>query len=173
MGWYLRDKRRLFLSMKTITAFKGYSAGQMHRIRQRNPETEERKELVRKYSFDVKMGYHVLRLIDQIEQILTTNDINLMRNKEEHKLMRSGLWGNLEQFDKEYQRRMSKLDDLTLKCSLSQFPNHDELKILLQEILEEHYGSMMNFNSVNKEQTEYISCKDVMEKLTQIENKIK
>jgi predicted nucleotidyltransferase len=173
MGWYLRDKRRLFLSMKTYHAFKGYANGQAHRIRQRNPETEDRKEMVKKYGWDLKMGYHVFRLLNQLEQILTTNDIDLMQNKEEHKLIRSGLWGGYDKFDSEFQRRMAKLDDLVLKCSLSQFPNHDELKVLLQEILEEHYGSMMNFNSINKEQTEFISCKDVMEKLNQIENKIK
>jgi len=166
-GWYLRDKRRLFLSMKTYHAFRGYANGQIHRIRERNPETDDRKALIDKYGYDIKMSYHTLRLMDQLDQILTTNDIDLMRNKEECKLMRKGEWGNFDRFDLEFQRRMSKLDDLVIKSNLSQFPNQAELKTLLQELLEEHYGSIDNFTQ--NRFTEYVSAKDVMDKLVNIE----
>lgn len=167
-GWYLRDKRRLFLSMKTYHAFRGYANGQMHQIRQKNPETNDRKALIEKYGYDVKMAYHTLRLIDQLDQILTTNDIDLMRNREECKLMRKGEWGDFDRFDSEFQRRMTNLDDLVSKCNLSQFPNHDELKILLQELLDEQYGSLGSI-SKNIGSTEYVSAKDVMDKLNNIE----
>lgn len=172
MGHYLRDNRRKFLSMKTYHSFRGYASSQMHRIRQRNPETLERKALVEKYSFDIKMGYHVIRLIDQLEQILTVNDIDLMRNKEECKRIRNGEFGNLEYFESEFQRRMAKLDDLVVKCSLAQFPNTSELKMLLQEILEEHYGSMSDFSKTSKS-SEFISCSDVMKELQDIKDFLK
>jgi hypothetical protein len=170
MGWYLRDNRRLFLSMKTFFSMKGYCNGQMHRIRQRNPETEERKALVEKYGFDTKMGYHVLRLLDQLDQVLTTNDIDLMRNKEEHKAMRAGEWGDFDRFEKEFQKRMDYVEELSRKCNLPPQPQQGALKKLLMEILEEHYP---NNGSIKTEQTEYITTKDVDEKFNKILDEIK
>ena len=166
MGWYLRDNRKMFLSMKTFHSFKGYANGQMHRIRQRNPETDERKALVTKYGYDIKMAYHTLRLLDQLDQILTIGDIDLMRNKEECKVMRSGEWGDFDRFDKEFQKRMDHVEELSRKCSLASQPQQGALKKLLAEILEEHYqsGSQLNL------QDEFISVKDIKDQLTRIEN---
>lgn len=171
MGYYLRDNRRKFLSMKTYHSFRGYANGQMHRIRQRNPETLERKDIVEKFGYDIKMAYHVLRLLDQLEQILTVGDIDLMRNKEECKIMRAGEFGTLDYFDSEFQRRMAKLDDLVVKCNLSQMPNVGELKLLLQEILEETYGSL-NSKGAQQQVSEFISCADVMAELKDIKSRL-
>jgi hypothetical protein len=157
MGWYLRDKRRLFISMRTYHAFKGYANGQMHRIRQRQPETDERKAVIEKYGYDIKMAYHTLRLLDQLEQILTIGDIDLMRNKEECKLMRSGEWGDFDRFDKEFQKRMDYVAELSRKCNLAPQPQDGALKNLLLEILEE---SGRGLSQVSK-QDEYLSVKDV------------
>jgi hypothetical protein len=168
MGWYLRDNRRLFLSMKTFHSFKGYANGQMHRIRQRNPETEERRQLIEKHGFDTKMGMHTIRLLDQIEQILTTNDIDLMRNKEEHKLMRAGEWGDFDRFDKEFQRRMDHVSELATKCNLPPVPPEGSLKKLLAEILEEHYSD----NSTVPQNEEYVSVKDINNKFNLILEKL-
>jgi len=168
MGWYLRDNRRLFLSMKTFHAFKGYANGQMHRIRQRNPETEDRRQLIEKHGYDIKMAYHTLRLLDQLEQILTVNDIDLMRNKEECKLMRSGDWGDFERFDKEFQRRMDYVTDLSRKCSLPSQPQEGALKKLLLEIIEEHYPASSGARS-----KEYVSLDVIDAKLEVILNVIK
>jgi hypothetical protein len=166
MGWYLRDKRGLFISMKTYHAFKGYANGQMHRIRQRNPETEDRQKLIEKHGYDVKMAYHTLRLLDQLEQIMTVGDIDLMRNKEEHKLMRSGEWGDFDRFEKEFQKRMDNAEDLSRKCALAPQPQTGALKKLLAEILEEHYPSA---GTTSIAQTEYVSAKDIKDQLDRIE----
>lgn len=164
MGWFLRDNRRLFISMKTFHAFKGYANGQMHRIRQRNPETEERKVLIEKHGYDTKQAYHTLRLLDQLEQILTVGDIDLMRSKEESKLMRAGEWGDFDRFDREFQRRMDYVSDLSTKCNLPPLPQAGALKKLLLEILEEHYGD--NTSVVKTE--EYVSLSDVNKKFDMI-----
>lgn len=166
MGWYLRDNRRLFLSMRTFHAMKGYACSQNHRILSRNPETEERRQMVAKYTFDLKMGAHVFRLIDQVEQILTTNDIDLMRNKEEIKLIRRGEWGDIDRFEREYQKRMDHLEELSRKCNLPPQPQQGSLKKLLMEILEEHYGS--GEAAMKNNQEEYISVKDINEKFDKI-----
>jgi len=169
MGWRLRDNRRLFLSMKTYHAFRGYACGQMHRIRQRNPETEDRKAMVAKYGYDLKMAFHTLRLMDQIDQILTINDIDLMRNKEECKLMRNGEWGDFDRFDKEFQKRMDHLEELSRKCNLPPQPQQGALKQLLVSILEEHYP----VDEMIQMTDEYVSAKQVNDKLDEIINLIK
>lgn len=169
MGWYLKDNRRLFLSMKTFHSFKGYANGQMHRIRQRNPETEERKSLIEKYGFDIKMGYHTLRLLDQLDQILTVGDIDLMRNKEEHKAMRAGEWGDFDRFDKEFQKRMDHVEELSRKCNLPPQPQQGALKKLLAEILEEHYST----DATKTKQDEYVSVRDIDEKFQTILTEIR
>lgn len=168
MGYYLRDKKRLFLSMKTFRAFKGYANGQMHRIRNREPETEDRQLLIEKYGYDIKMAYHTLRLLDQMEQILVDGDIDLMRNKEECKLMRAGEWGDFDRFDKEFQRRMDHTSQLSTKCSLSPQPQEGSLKQLLNEILEEHYSQ----ENSSRIQTEYVSAMEIKEQLNRIEQKL-
>jgi len=169
MGHYLRDNRRLFISMKSFHSFRGYANSQMHRIRQRNPETEERQQMIEKYGYDCKMSYHVLRLIDYMDQILTLNDIDLMRNKEECKLMRAGEWGNFDRFDREFQKRMDHLDKLSRKCNLPPQPQSGALKKLLIEILEEHYSYD---NKTTSTVGEYISTKDLKEQLDRIESKL-
>jgi uncharacterized protein len=157
MGWYLRDNRKLFISMKTFQSFKGYANGQMHRIRQRNPETDDRKKLIEKYGYDTKMAYHTLRLLDQLDQILTSGEIDLMRNKEECKLMRSGEWGDLDRFENEFQKRMDYVAELSRKCALPTQPEKGSLKKLLMEILEEHYAE-----SAHKvQESTYLSAEDV------------
>lgn len=164
MGYHLRDHRKLFLSMKTFQAFRGYANGQMHRIRSRNPETEDRRLIIEKYGMDIKMAYHTLRLVDQIEQVLTVGDIDLMRNKEECKLMRAGEWGDFDRFDKEFQKRMDHLEDLSRKCNLPPQPQQGSLKKLLMEILEEHYPSGERSQVID----EYVSVRDVNDKFNSI-----
>lgn len=165
MGYYLRDNRKLFLSMKNFHSFKGYANGQMHRIRQRHPETEERKLIIEKFGYDLKMAMHTLRLIDQLEQILVYNDLDLMRNKEEYKLMRVGEWGNFDRFEKEFQKRMDYLQELSRKCCLPTQPQDGALKKLLTEILEEHYKDIDKTEIVD----EYVSAKDIKIQLDRIE----
>lgn len=164
MGWYLRDNKKLFISMKTFHSFKGYANGQMHRIRMRNPETDDRKALIEKNGYDTKMAMHTLRLLDQLEQILTIGDIDLMRNKEEGKLMRAGEWGDFDRFEKEFQKRMDYVTELSRSCSLPPQPQEGALKKLLQEILEEHYSAS---NKSTQEDT-YVSAKEIDSKLNGI-----
>jgi hypothetical protein len=116
-----------------------------------------------------KMAYHTLRLLDQLEQILTVGDIDLMRSKEESKLMRAGEWGDFDRFDREFQRRMDHVSDLATKCKLPPLPQAGALKKLLLEILEEHYSE----SGVQEARSEeYISLSDVNKKFDMILEKL-
>jgi hypothetical protein len=165
IGHKLRDNRKLFLSMKQYHSFKGYAIGQMNRIKSRKPEDENRRKLIERVGYDCKMGSHVLRLIDNLEQLLTTQELDLMRNKEEVKRMKVGNWGSLERLESEFNRRMDDIGELARKVSLPVQPRSGELHELLKEILDGYFGNK------EKKQYEYISCKDVMDKLDSIERK--
>jgi len=170
IGWKLRDNRKTFLSLKTFKAFSGYANGQMKHIRSRKVESDERRALIEKYNFDIKMAYHTLRLLDQLEQLLTIGDLDLMRNRKECQLMRMGQWGNFDRFEKEYQKRMDHVAELARKSPLSPTPMHEKLHNLLMECLEDYYGDL---GKAQKETFEFISSKDVFDKLTKIENLIR
>ena len=77
-------------------------------------------------------------------------------------------WGDFDRFDKEFQRRMDHVSDLSTKCNLPQQPQNGALKKLLNEILEEHYSE----NSDIKQNDEFISVKDINAKFEVILEKL-
>jgi len=126
--------------------------------------------MIDKYGYDQKMGYHVLRLLDEIEQMLTIGDIDLMRNREECKAMRNGEWGNFPTFENHVHGKLKVLEDLSLKTSLAQYPQKEVLHVLLSNYIEEFYGSLDKYNKAAG--SEFISCKDVFDKLEEINKKL-
>ena len=73
---YLRENRHKFLHAGCWHKFKGYAYSQMHKMQIKNPEGK-RKELVDKYGYDIKFAYHVVRLLNEVEQILTEHNLDL------------------------------------------------------------------------------------------------
>lgn len=165
LGWMLRDKRKLFLSLKTFNSFRHYAYRQMQKIRTRQPESVQRRLVIETHGYDIKMAYHVLRLLDEMQQLLIEQDIDLMRNNSECKMMKSGLWGDFDRFDKEFQKRMDYVDELARKSTLPPEPQGASLRNLLKEIIEEFYGSD---EKISKTQYEFVSTKDVMNELEKI-----
>lgn len=171
IGWMLRDNRKLFLSAKTFIAFKGYLFQQLSRIRKgflsKKADNSTRQEFIDKYLYDVKMAYHTLRLIDETEQILTTNDIDLMRNRDECIAMRKGEWGSFEKLEAHLNKKLEELESLLLKGVVPMQPQSGSLFKLLQNCIEMYYGSKQAKN------TEYVTAKQVMDKLDAIETFIR
>ena len=92
---------------------------------------------------DVKFGYHVVRLLDAIEQILETGDLDLERSREHLKAVRRGdvTEEDIRLFFSEKEKSLEKLYD---SSKLPYGPNESAIKALLLECLEEHYGSLEN-----------------------------
>tara|TARA_Y100000310_G_scaffold331242_1_gene404463 strand:- start:7561 stop:8493 length:933 start_codon:yes stop_codon:yes gene_type:complete len=179
ISWMLRDNRKLFLSMKSFHAFKGYAFQQLTRSKKALKRWKEtgkcdntnRISSYEKYGMDVKMNYHPLRLLDSCDQIIKIGDLDLQRNKEECKRMRSGDWGTFEDFEVYVTDKIKELDKWVLSNipAIPHVPAKDSLHNLLMQCIEEWYGS----ESKQKQQTtEYVSAKDVMDTLRRIEDKI-
>jgi predicted nucleotidyltransferase len=140
VGQRVREKRKLFLSKKAWHTFKGYAYAQLHKIKTKLSEGS-RAELVKKYGYDVKFGYHVVRLLNEVEQILSEHDIDLERNREQLKAIRRGEWA-LAYLENWFAEKEKALEDVYLKSTLQHKPDETKIKDLLLECLEMHYGSL-------------------------------
>jgi len=142
LGQHVREHRHLFLHKGSFHKLKGYAYSQLHKMRTKTPRAgSKRAAAVREHGFDLKFAYHVVRLLSQAEQILEEGDLDLERNREQLKAIRRGevtcddiiKWAS----DKELQLEMLYRDS-----ALRHSPPEDEIKQLLLECLEMHYGSL-------------------------------
>jgi len=140
VGNMVRDKRRQFLHKGSWHAFKGYAYGQLHKMTSKEPKGK-RLELREKHGFDVKFAYNIVRLLYEVEMIMTEHDIDLQRHREHLKAIRRG-----EMTEQEIRRWASEkeasLEKVYNECKLPYGPNEQWVKTLLLECLEEHYGSL-------------------------------
>lgn len=103
-----------------------------------------RFEMVKVHGYDVKFAYHIIRLLDECKQILTTGDIDLQSNREELKAIRRGEWSEEHLFQVMAERER-QMEAIHAACTiLPDKPNEAAIRALLLECLEEHYGSLDN-----------------------------
>jgi uncharacterized protein len=140
VGRLVRDNRKLFVSKLVWEKFRGYAFSQMHKMESKVAEGG-RQEIVAKFGYDVKFGYHLLRLLDEAQQLLETGEMDLQRAKEPMKAIRRGEWKK-EDLVKWAQEKAAELDVAFTNTKLPQKPDELELKKLLVKCLEMHYGSI-------------------------------
>lgn len=145
IGNMIRDRRRDFLHKGAWHRFKGYAYSQLHKMQGKNVEPgSKRDQLRQQYGFDVKFAYHTIRLLFEVEQILTEGDLDLRRNSEQLKAIRRGDLAEEEvrriALDKEH-----ALERIYEASTLRHSPDEAAIKQLLLDCLEEHWGSLQNF----------------------------
>jgi uncharacterized protein len=140
LGNLVRENRRLFLHKGAWPRFKGYAYSQLHKLAIKRPQGK-RAELVAEHGFDSKFGYHVVRLISEVEMILLEGDIDLQRNNEQLKAIRRGEWTE-ERLRAWFAEKESHLERLYAESTLRATPDEPKIKALLITALEEHYGSL-------------------------------
>jgi predicted nucleotidyltransferase len=141
----VRERRHIFLSKKAWHTYKGYSYEQLHKMDIKNPKGK-RKAMVDEFGYDLKFAYHVVRLLLQVEQILAEETLDLERNREVLKAIRRGEWGKGEEgvnrIRQFFQDKEVQLEKLYQSSHLRWAPDEEEIKTLLLECLEEHYGDL-------------------------------
>jgi uncharacterized protein len=148
----LRENRKMFLHKGAWHKFKGYAYAQMHKMDIKSPEPgSKRAELVEKFGYDVKFAYHVVRLLDEVEQILTLGDIDLTRDAERMKAIRRGEW-TAAQVKEFFTRREKELETAYAESTLQYAPDEAKIKALLLQCLELHYGSVADAVTVPGEE---------------------
>lgn len=104
-------------------------------------ELGKRVEIIEKYGFDVKFAYHVVRLLNEVEQILTREDMDLEENREQLKAIRRGEWTK-EQIVEYFNDKEKQLEQVYTDSKLRWGPDEERIKKLLTECLEEYYGTL-------------------------------
>ncbi len=137
----VRDERHIFLHKGSWHKFKGYAYSQMHKIRSKEEPQGKRKELIEQFGYDVKFAYHVVRLIDEIDQILNEETLDLQRNREKLKAIRRGEW-KLEDIEEYFTRREKDLETAYANSKLPHSPDEKKIRQLLMNCLEHHYGNL-------------------------------
>lgn len=140
VGRMLLDRRHLFLSKLCWVRFRGYAAHQFHKLKEKCP-VGKRLVIVQQYGYDVKFGYHCLRLLNEAGQIITRGDLNLFEGNEEYKAIRRGDW-SLERLENEFVARKLAVEQAYHNSKLPEKPDHEQVRQLLLDCLEHHYGSL-------------------------------
>lgn len=143
VGNMVRDERKIFLSKKLWHTYKGYGFSQLNKIRNKtNPSSEKRKADIAEHGIDLKFAYHVVRLINQVEQVLVEGDMDLLANREQLKSIRRGEWtiDEIEEYFREKEKYLEKL--YAESAAVPNLIQEDKIKQLLLDCLEHHYGSL-------------------------------
>ena len=136
----VRERRRQFLHKGAWPKFKGYAYAQLHKLTNKTP-TGKRAELVAKYGYDTKYAYHIVRLLGEVEQILTEGDIDLRRDAEQLKSIRRGDWSEAE-LRAWAASKERDLERTFATSSLPATPDEPAIRRLLLDCLEDHYGTL-------------------------------
>ncbi len=139
-GTLVRESRKIFLHKGAWPRFKGYAYSQLHKLATKEPHGK-RAELVAAHGYDTKFAYHVVRLISEVEQILTEGDIDLQRDNDRLKAIRRGEWTE-ERLRQWFADKESHLERVHAESTLPAAPDEGRIKRLLMDVLEEHYGSL-------------------------------
>ena len=167
IGDMVRNNRRLFLHKGCWAKFKGYAYGQMHKIRTKKPEGK-RKVVVDEHGYDLKFAYHVVRLLDEVEQLLVSHDMDLRRNAAQLKSIRRGEW-SLLQLEDYFKQKEADLEQVYLASTLPDHANTDAIRQLLIDCLEQHFGSLSAV--VTQSNRAELAMRDIQAILTRYEDK--
>jgi len=138
----VRDNRKLFLTKNSYHKMRGYSYAQLHKIGTKsNSSNPKRQASIQEHGYDVKFGYHVIRLLLESEQILMEHDLDIERNAEILKAVRRGEWRE-EKLRGWFDEKEKHLEELYTKSTLRHSPDEEAIKDILMNCLEQHYGSL-------------------------------
>lgn len=139
IGEMIREKRHIFLHKGLWHKFKGYSYSQLNKAK-RNTAEGSRQELIETYGYDIKAAYHVVRLLEECQQALTEGNIDLQRSADTLRAIRDGQW-TWERLQEYFAIKEASLEKIYHESNLLPYsPREDEIKELLLNCLEHHFG---------------------------------
>lgn len=130
--------RNAVVSKYASHEFKGFADAQLGRLlgTKGRGQKGQRPDLEAKFGYDVKAGMHVMRLLDEAIELMTTGYMTFPRpNKELLVHIRTGGW-SLDRLTSEANRRFAELDKAV---ELSNLPDEADIKALDQIITEAYH----------------------------------
>lgn len=105
-----------------------------------NSLTKRQKDIVIN-GYSTKFAYHIIRLLEESEQILVEQDLDLTKSKELLKSIRRGEW-TIEQIKEYFKNKEKELNTVYLNSTLRHSPDEGKIKQLLIECIEDWYGDL-------------------------------
>jgi hypothetical protein len=126
----------------SVIGFKdvGYVEDVFKKIDQ-NGKRSKRLPDIKKYGYDVKFAYNVVRLLEECQQILEEGDLDLTRSREILKSIRRGEWA-IEKVQEFFDTKYPILERAYEKSKLPHAPREDDIRELLYECVHMHYGDL-------------------------------
>jgi len=142
-GEHMRLNRRLFLSKRIFDKMRGYAFAEFKKLeRGYTPEANaKRAASVEEFGYDVKSGYHVVRLMLEAEMVLNEGDLDLEHHREQLKFVRRGGY-TLEELKDWFLHKEKELTTAHTNSKLPLKADFARIRILLLECLEMHFGTL-------------------------------
>ena len=139
---HVRENRRLFLSRKVFYTFRGYANSQLAKLDVgRNRSNPKRDQSIKQFGYDTKFAYHLVRLMEECEQILMTGDLILDRDGGMYRSIRNGEW-SLEKIKDWFEMKERVLTSILPEAVVPEKVDMEALRRLLIDCLEMHYGHL-------------------------------
>lgn len=136
----------------------------MLNVADKNGGWGSRFETMLETGYDRKFAYHLVRVLLEVEEILTDHDLNIDRNSEILKSIRRGDW-TLEEIQAWFATKEKSLEQLYSTSTLRHSPDEKAIKTLLMNCLEMHYGTISTMLNVQPEMSNLINdLQGVLEK---------
>lgn len=165
LGELIRENRHIFLHKGCWSTFKGYAYAQMHKMKTKKPEGK-RTQLTEKYGYDVKFAYHVVRLLNEVEQIMAEGTLALDNNSEQLKAIRRGDWSQ-QQIENYFHEKEIALETIYANSTLPATADNTSIKNLLLHCLEQHYGSLEScVSSLGTNEKALVEIKNIVNSLS-------
>lgn len=140
----VRENRKIFLHKGSWYKFKGYAYSELSKLKSKTPEPgSKRYKTIQKYGYDIKFAYNIIRLLNEVEQILVEGDLDLQRNKEQLKSIRKGEWEEQQVIDY-FTKKELVLEETYQQSKLPHKAPMDKIKELYLNCLEIYFGSLNN-----------------------------
>lgn len=168
IGNMVRDNRNDFLHAGCWHKFKGYAYNQLKMMRTREFKgSPKRAARVAEYGYDTKFAYHLVRLIMEVEEILTEGTLTLNRDGRREVLIsiRNGEWTQ-EKIEQYFTDKERQLEEAYHNTKIPYKPQESKIKQLLLNCLEHHYGSLDKvINNPDKYYVATMKIKEILDDL--------
>jgi len=146
-GQRLIDERDIFSSKLAYKSFSGYAWGQLHRMTHGATQGymgERRKEIVKKYGYDIKNASHLIRLLKTGIEFLVTGELQVERPEAQMLIeIKRGLW-TLDQIKKMADSLFQSMESAFISSKLKNKPDYQRANELLIDITEDFLGGKIN-----------------------------
>jgi len=138
-GEILLSNRSMFDGKHTYKSFIGYARGQLHRMTHGAHQGymgAKRKELFRKYGYDLKNASHLIRLLRMAVEYLSLGELHVFReDASELNDIKRGRW-TLKEVEREASRLFDLADKALIASHLPVGPDKEGIHYLCMDIIE-------------------------------------